>query len=82
MLLTIPIGFNISKAGPTAYSKPIQLTACGVTEEDARMRLEQGITAWCRALQRAGQLEDALRRAHLYLEGDGAESLNIVTVVE
>ena len=82
MLLTIPITEGISKCGPTMGSETLRLTACGVTEEDARMKLEQGIAAWCNALQRVGQFKDALKRAHLYLENNGAEDLKIVTVVE
>ena len=82
MLLTIPIKRSVSKCGPTVAAEAIRLTACGVTVDDARIRLEQGISAWCSALQRAGHFEDALRRAHLYLENNGTEDVKIVTVLQ
>ena len=82
MVLTVSINAVVSKCGPTLCAKAMRLTASGVTIDDAKMRLEQGITAWCNALQRSGRFEDALRRAHLFVENNGSEDLNIVTVFQ
>lgn len=82
MLLTVPIQRVVSKYGSSVTAKKLRLTACGMTIEDARMDLEQGITAWCRALEGVGLLEEALRRANLYVESNGTEDLRIATVFE
>jgi len=82
MLITVPIKEVESKYGASVLAVRLKLTACGMTVDEARMTLEQGITAWCKALERVGLLEDALRRANLYVESNGTEDLRIATVFE
>ncbi len=80
MLLTVPVKPVQSKHGVAYCTEALRLTACGSTREDARMRLEDMIAAWCRSLEKAGQLREALLRANLHVEGSEAESLRITVV--
>ena len=82
MLLTVPIKQVKTKYGAAVSAESLYLTAGGGTIEEARERLEEGIMAWYNALKRAGVLEDALKRANLYIEGNETEGLKIKTVFE
>ncbi len=78
MLLTISIKRQQTKAGSAFMVEALRLTACGSDPQDAKMKLQRGIVAWCRSLDKIGQLEDALRRANLEWAGKKEDDLRIV----
>jgi hypothetical protein len=77
-LLTVPIKQNVTKHGHTVLVPIFRLTDSGEMQEDARMKLEQGIRAWCQSLEKIGLLTVAIQRAGLHVEPTGAEGFQVV----
>lgn len=60
----------------------VPLTGFGSTSQAALDALSAGVASWCRALNRQGRLDEAIRRAGWHVQDDGNDSVTPELIVE